>query len=83
MFITRLPISVKKVKGIGYLYFTRYDAVLRKKIEEYCGPENDKKAVEKAERLERKYLQDKLQDSARSIQHQIDELEARKSKRTP
>ena len=71
-----MPISVKKVKGIKYIYFTYYDASVRKKIETYCGRENDPEALSKAEQLEKKHLK----EQKRSIDQKLDELEAHKAR---
>lgn len=74
--VVELPITVKTVRGIRYVYFTYYDSGLKKSVEKYCGPESDPDAYKKAVELEEKRLKVRYA-------RQVGELEKYKGKKRP
>jgi DNA modification methylase len=66
-----MPISTKTVRNTNYVYFVYYDPKTKKKKEIYCGPSASPKSKERAEELEKEYLEKQIV----SIQSQLKEYE--------
>jgi site-specific DNA-methyltransferase (adenine-specific) len=60
-----LSLSIKKVKGIEYLYFSYYEKGKKKEV--YCGPADSPRALEKANAL----MRNNLQGQATSLQRKL------------
>ena len=48
--------TTKQVHGKSYLYFTYYDTTVKKKKEVYCELNDNPKSIQKAIKLEKKYI---------------------------
>ena len=72
-----MPISVKRVKGHEYLYFSYYDREERTKKEVYMGPKKSARAIHKALQYNREYLnlqQGAIQSKYRRIDKYVNVL---------
>lgn len=67
-----MPIAIKKVKGIEYLYYTYYDQKTGKKKEVYCGLSSKPESKKKALKLEISYLT----EQKKNIIERVNEVES-------
>jgi hypothetical protein len=69
-----MPISVKKTKGVEYLYFNSYDYDKGRKKEVYCGPKNNPESRRKATELEARHLGNKITELTNQLKECVMDL---------
>lgn len=72
-----MPITIKNVKGIEYLYFTYYDQKISKKKEVYCGLSSKKESKYKALELEMSYLTEQkknITEKVKEVEKKLNQL---------
>ena len=58
-----MAIITRKVKGVEYIYFSRFDRASAQKTDIYCGRADSPEAQEKARRLEAQYVAKRSKDA--------------------
>lgn len=69
-----MPITIKRVKGIEYVYFTYYDQKTGKKKEIYCGVAIKSESKKKALKLEISHLTQQKEDIVERVKEVENEL---------